>query len=163
MVAAALATPGLRCVGVEYDAEYAGRARAAVAEAGLADRVTVLHANVLDVPFLADATCCFIYLVPKGMKLIADDLCTLVARGGRVVSYVFAVPGAWGFYDTPLCSAPHGHFSQRFFLNNNKKVRAFVGAPLTRTVQFYAYHPCHTPGRAYSRCTTLPSRHAQGH
>ena len=41
MVAAALATPGLKCVGVEYDLEFAERAKAAVADAGLRDRITV--------------------------------------------------------------------------------------------------------------------------
>jgi len=78
---------------VEYDAEFAGRARRAVAEAGLEDRVAVLHANVLDVDFLKDATCCFVYLVPKGMKLIADRLKQLAEGKGRVVTYVFSVPG----------------------------------------------------------------------
>jgi SAM-dependent methyltransferase len=121
MVAAAQATPGLRCVGVEYDEEYADRAKRAVDEAGLGERVSVLHANVLDVdissatavsvllsslsissasPYSPLTTCVcpphqvFVYLVPKGMKCVAPHLKTLVEeKGGRVVSYVFSVPG----------------------------------------------------------------------
>ena len=62
MVSAAETKPGLRCVGVEYDAEYAGRAVAAVDAAGLSDRVAVLHKNVLDVD-ISEATCAFVYLV----------------------------------------------------------------------------------------------------
>lgn len=56
-------------------------------------RSKVLHANVLDVDMRA-ATCAFIYLVPKGMQLVAPRLKALAAKaGGRVVSYVFSVPG----------------------------------------------------------------------
>jgi hypothetical protein len=53
----------------------------------------VLHANVLDVDMRA-ATCAFVYLVPKGMQLVAPRLQALAAKeGGRLVSYVFTVPG----------------------------------------------------------------------
>mmetsp|Transcript_30029 Transcript_30029/g.50649 ORF Transcript_30029/g.50649 Transcript_30029/m.50649 type:complete len:181 (+) Transcript_30029:33-575(+) len=93
MIAAAIATPGLRCVGIEYDAEYAERARRAVETAGLEERVSVIHGNVLDV-YMSDATSVFVYLVPKGMKLVAPMLKSLVdERGGRIVSYIFSVPG----------------------------------------------------------------------
>ena len=52
----------------------------------------VLHANVLDVDMSA-ATCAFVYLVPKGMQLIASNLQKLAAKEQyRVVSYVFSVP-----------------------------------------------------------------------
>lgn len=93
MIAAALATPGLRCIGIEYDSKYAARAQEAVAAAGLTERVTVHHANVLDVS-IADATAAFVYLVPKGMVLVAPALQKLIARGGRVVTYVFSMPDA---------------------------------------------------------------------
>lgn len=92
MIAAAASTPGLRCVGVEYDAEYSRRASRAVEEASLEDRVTVLHANVMDVD-ITEATAAFVYLVPKGMAIVAPSLRALVERGGRVVSYMFSVPG----------------------------------------------------------------------
>jgi tRNA G46 methylase TrmB len=47
MVAAALATPGLRCVGVEYDLKFADRAKVAVKENNVEEQVSV------------SAICCF--------------------------------------------------------------------------------------------------------
>lgn len=51
MIAAASATPGLKCIGVEYDSKFADRARAAVAESAVEEQVTVgytsLYANML--------------------------------------------------------------------------------------------------------------------
>jgi tRNA G46 methylase TrmB len=41
MVAAALATPGLRCVGVEYDLKFADRAKVAVKENNVEEQVSV--------------------------------------------------------------------------------------------------------------------------
>lgn len=73
MVAAALATPGLKCIGVEYDSKFADRAKAAVVESGLQNQVTVHHANVLDIDF-TEATAVFVYLVPKGLNLVAERL-----------------------------------------------------------------------------------------
>ena len=87
-------------MGVEYDLKYATRAQEAVDAAGLGDRITVRHANVLDVS-IADATAAFVYLVPKGMKLVAPALRELIERGGRVVTYVFSIPG-YGFSDVEI-------------------------------------------------------------
>lgn len=92
MIEACRAQPGLRAVGIEYDQVFATRARDAVTAAGLADRVQVQHANVLDVDY-SSATAVFVYLVPKGMQLVKPKLLELLAQGRRVVSYVFSVPG----------------------------------------------------------------------
>lgn len=92
MIAAAQHTPGLRCVGVEYDRVFVDRAVAAVAEAGLEDVVRVLHEDVQNV-LMDDATAVFVYLVPQGMRAMAPRLLDLLARGGRVVAYMFSLPG----------------------------------------------------------------------
>lgn len=92
MVSAAQSTPGLRCVGIEYDPEFAERARRAVSEAALTQRVDVIHESVMNVS-IEPATSAFVYLVPKGMALVAPALKALIARGGRVVSYIFSIPG----------------------------------------------------------------------
>lgn len=98
--------PGLKGVGVEYDAEVLMKARAAITTAisaednettnhlNLIERIELIHANVLDVD-ISNATAFFIYLVPEGMKLLAPTLINLInsGRGIRIVSYVFSIPG----------------------------------------------------------------------
>jgi len=93
MIAAAQATPGLRCVGVEYDRVFYLRAQAAIEAGGVGEAVSVRHGDALEVP-LDDATAVFVYLVPKGLKLVAPALKEVLRRSGaRVVSYLFSVPG----------------------------------------------------------------------
>ncbi|KAJ1443331.1 hypothetical protein B484DRAFT_441709 [Ochromonadaceae sp. CCMP2298] len=85
---------GLRGVGVEYDASVLGRARLLLAGASqdTQSRVSLLHANVLDVD-LSPATAMFIYLVPEGIKMLRGALLEALERGVRIVTYVFSIPG----------------------------------------------------------------------
>ena len=93
MIAAAKATPGCRCIGVEYDQVFYDRARSAIAEAGLDGVVSVTHGDALEFA-LDDANAVFVYLVPQGLKLITPRLLDVLQRpGGRIVSYMFSVPG----------------------------------------------------------------------
>jgi hypothetical protein len=57
---------------------------------------------VLDIDF-TESTAIFVYLVPKGLNLIAERLQDVVKKGGRVVSYIFSVPGTVVF-NLQLCS-----------------------------------------------------------
>jgi len=79
-------------VGIEYDSALCDRARAKVASADLTGRVEIHHQNVLDCD-LASATAIFVYLVPTGMSAIRDTLEQAIARGARIVTYVFSIPG----------------------------------------------------------------------
>ena len=79
-------------VGVEYDSLLCDRARARVSEADLQERVTILHQNVLDCD-ISSATAIFVYLVPTGIAAIRATLEQAIARGVRVVTYVFSIPG----------------------------------------------------------------------
>ncbi|CAM9361538.1 unnamed protein product, partial [Phaeothamnion confervicola] len=81
-----------RAVGVEYDKQWAHRARERVRDAGLQGRIAILHEDVMAVP-IGEATALFVYLVPRGMSLLRDRLVEALRRGARVVSYVFAIPG----------------------------------------------------------------------
>lgn len=49
-------------------------------------QVTILHANVLDVDF-SDATKIFVYLIPKGLQLLADRFEMALRSGACMVSY----------------------------------------------------------------------------
>ena len=86
-------------VGYEINVERALATRAAVAAAGLADRVAVHARNALD----ADAsgadgtTCVYLYLIARGLSLILPLLRRIAAlqpaRTLRVVSVLYRIPG----------------------------------------------------------------------
>jgi cyclopropane fatty-acyl-phospholipid synthase-like methyltransferase len=82
----------VQCIGVEYDSDLCGRAQNSVAEANLQDHIQILHENVIDVNFQDIATVLFVYLVPAGMQLLKERLLRVIARGGRIVTYVFSIP-----------------------------------------------------------------------
>lgn len=84
--------PLLRAVGIEYDAQLCDRARDCVVKAGLADRVSIYHQNVVDSDF-TPATALFVYLVPAGIAAIRPALEAALVRGARIVTYVFSIPG----------------------------------------------------------------------
>ena len=93
-----------RCVGVEYDGAVYARALARVAayesseERGgccpgsVGARVEVRHGNALTTD-VGEATALFVYLVPEGMKAVKPKLLEAMARGARVVTYIFSLPG----------------------------------------------------------------------
>ena len=84
---------GATCIGVEIDEARAGEARARVAEAGLGDLARVVVGNGLEVD-LGAATCVFLYLVPRGLRLLAPRILEAARRRPlRVVSYMAPVPG----------------------------------------------------------------------
>jgi len=80
--------------GVEYDPDLAVRATAAVQEAGLDGKVTILCEDACQVDFSA-ATVLLLYLVPKGLAHLQPKLDALrsSAHTVRVVANFFSVPG----------------------------------------------------------------------
>ncbi len=89
---------GARGIGIEYDVALIQKAEAAIIKAGVEkDRLAIIHASA-DSDVCANiikevATCIFIYLVPKGVKAIAKQLIEFHKQGGRIVSYIFSIPG----------------------------------------------------------------------
>ena len=96
------------CVGVEYDAELVDRARKSVFEKNLEGKVTILHEDACQVDISSGifgsylawillthilATVIFVYLVPKGLALMQEQLHLAFERGCRIVSYIFSIPG----------------------------------------------------------------------
>ncbi len=87
----------VRGIGIEYDSSLILKAKAAIMEAGLEkDRLTIIHASA-DSAVCADilrgvATCVFIYLVPKGLRAITEQLIEFHKQGGRIASYLFSIP-----------------------------------------------------------------------
>jgi|TARA_B110000208_G_scaffold53954_2_gene70791 predicted TPR repeat methyltransferase len=91
LVACALDCRSLRCVGVECDERLALRARARAAEAGVADRVTIVLGDACTAD-LSSATKIFVYLVPDGLKVMQPVLTAALDRGVTIVSYMFSLP-----------------------------------------------------------------------
>lgn len=89
-----------RCVGVEVDAARAAEARERAVEAGVADLVTIRCENGLETS-LDDATALYLYLVPRGLRLLAPRL---LHRRLRVVSYMAPLPGLE--HDERRCASP---------------------------------------------------------
>ena len=82
-----------RCVGIELDRLYFERAL--LRTKPYEDRVTVVHGDVLDVMLADDSwhlnrcTAVFVYLLPKGLKVILPILKNIRQRNnGRIVSYM---------------------------------------------------------------------------
>ena len=79
---------GCRCVGVEITEERAAAARQRAREAGVAHLVVVRCENALETS-LDDATAAYLYLVPRGLRLVEKRL----PRPIRVVSYMSPLQG----------------------------------------------------------------------
>ena len=55
-------------------------------------RATIVHADALTVN-MQEATVIYVYLVPEGLRKVLPKLLDARARGCRVLSNIFAVPG----------------------------------------------------------------------
>jgi tRNA A58 N-methylase Trm61 len=91
IVIAAAKTRGCRAVGVELRPELVARARANVAEAGVADLVEIREGDIFATDF-RDATVVALYLLPDLNVRLIPKLNGL-PPGSRVVSYRFEMPG----------------------------------------------------------------------
>lgn len=92
LIAACAMNRNIVAKGIEYDKLYFDRAELAVQQSGFADRITVIHGNVLDWDF-SDAKAVFMYLVPTGIRKVKEKLISLLESGVRIVTYVFSIPG----------------------------------------------------------------------
>ena len=98
---------GATCVGVEIDAARAAEARAAVEAAGVSDGAAVVVGNGLEVD-LSGATAVFLYLIPRGLRLIAPRLLEIArSRPLRVVSYMAPLPGVGPPAKKATCTPAH--------------------------------------------------------
>jgi SAM-dependent methyltransferase len=77
---------GCRARGVELDRDLAERARAAVAAAGLADRVEIVHGDATGAS-LADATVVVVFLPVGTVEALLPDLLARMAVGARLVAH----------------------------------------------------------------------------
>ena len=83
---------GARAIGIERDAALVGRARAAAAAAGVADRVEFRQGDLLQADLRA-ATVVTLYLLPHLLERLAPKLRDELRAGARVVSHDFPLAG----------------------------------------------------------------------
>lgn len=81
----------IKCVGIEYDIDIYNKAIELVNKYELAEQITILHDNVLNIDF-DNATKLFIYLIPDGIKQLKDKLVNALERDAIIVTYVFSIP-----------------------------------------------------------------------
>jgi len=83
---------GAKGVGVENDPEIAAVARDRVKKFNVADRVTILEADVMKVDISA-ATVVTMYLAPRAYRMLKPRLQNQLAPGTRVVTHGTPIPG----------------------------------------------------------------------
>ena len=83
---------GAAAVGVELDAELFRQAKERVGELGLADRVTMINGDLMEVDLTAATVVC-IYLLPAANRKLKDRFEKQLKPGTRVVSHDFRMPG----------------------------------------------------------------------
>ena len=89
---AALDKGAARAVGVELDPNHAQTARDKAKEKGLQDKVTFLHADVMDVN-LSEASLVLCYLITAASAALKPKFEAELKPGTRVVMESFPVPG----------------------------------------------------------------------
>jgi len=83
---------GARGIGIELDADLVAHSRSVVVARGLEDRVSIMHANALDVD-ISPADVVTLYLTQQGVALLEPYLRRTLRPGTRVVSNVNRIPG----------------------------------------------------------------------
>ncbi|MEM2094960.1 MAG: class I SAM-dependent methyltransferase [Candidatus Bathyarchaeia archaeon] len=81
-----------RAVGVELDEGRYNECVRKVKEAGLEDRVKIIHANILDIS-VKDADVVTLYLLTSANERVRPILERDLKSGARVVSHDFSMPG----------------------------------------------------------------------
>lgn len=79
------------CVGVEIDEGRCERLMQGIAERHLESRCKVHRGNALDLTY-ADATCFFLYLIPRGLKSVYRHILSHIPHPIRVVTYMAPLP-----------------------------------------------------------------------
>ncbi|HEX5069819.1 MAG TPA: class I SAM-dependent methyltransferase [Vicinamibacterales bacterium] len=88
---------GARGVGVEIDPELVKQARAAVARAGVGDKVTIIEGNIFDPAIkIGDATVVTLFLLESlNARLRETRFETELKPGTRIVSNAFTMGARW--------------------------------------------------------------------
>jgi SAM-dependent methyltransferase len=96
IVIAAARQFGARGVGIDIDPKMVKAARAAVKEAGVADRVTIIEGNIFDPSIkIGDATVVTLFLLQRLNEKLRPRLQAELKPGTRVVTNAFHMGPSW--------------------------------------------------------------------
>ena len=86
----------MRCIGIEIDYDRASEAIALIADKRLGNRVEIIVGNALEYDFNGSgATAVFLYLVPRGLKIIysiLQNMCNHSGKKVRICTYMSGFP-----------------------------------------------------------------------
>jgi SAM-dependent methyltransferase len=99
-------TATARCIGVEIDEARAAEAKANITEHGLEEnRCQIVCGNALEYDY-SEGICFFLYLVPRGLRIILPHLQGIGHRI-RVVTYMSPLPGIEASAVVKVSTAAH--------------------------------------------------------
>ena len=95
-----------QCIGVEIDEERAKEAKDSILQHGFSEsHCNIICSNALEYDY-SDGTCFFLYLVPRGLRLILQHL-QAVKRRIRVVTYMSPLPDIESISVVKVSTAAH--------------------------------------------------------
>ena len=89
----AAAKRGARALGVEYNPDLAALSKRAAADAGVADKVTIVQADMFEAD-ISKATVMTLFLLPNHLSRLAPQFLKL-KPGTRIVSNTYEIGGGW--------------------------------------------------------------------
>lgn len=83
-----------KCIGVEIDEERVNEIKQCILDTFSEEpmRCQIVHGNALDVD-LSNASAFFLYLVPRGLRIVLPIIQKIQRRNIRVVTYMSPLPG----------------------------------------------------------------------
>jgi hypothetical protein len=99
-------TTGATCVGIEIEADRAAVVQVAILEKGLSsEKCKMVVGNALDQDY-STASCIFLYLVPRGLRLIYP-LLKNIGHKVRIVTYMSPLPGEEAVTTVKIATRSH--------------------------------------------------------
>ena len=89
----AAAKRGARAMGVEYNPDLVALSRRAAAEAGVADKVTIVQGDMFEAD-ISQATVMMLFLLPNHLNRLGPQFLKL-KPGTRIVSNTYEIGGGW--------------------------------------------------------------------
>lgn len=89
----AAAKRGARALGVEYNADLVALSKRAAADAGVADKVTIVQGDMFEAD-ISQATVMMLFLLPNHLSRLAPQFLRL-KPGTRIVSNTYEIGGGW--------------------------------------------------------------------
>ena len=120
LITAALKTQAIKFIGIEIDHDRAIEATNNIIDASLSDKIEILNQNALECNF-NEATVIFLYLVPRGLRIILPYL-EKIDHPIKVVTYMSPLPDIKPLIKEYVKTSKGGEWPIfKYLLNKEKK------------------------------------------